>query len=98
MSWGFYIIENVLKENEMDEDTMPIVVEFQDRNIWNPTSDLHLPISRDIVGVYQMEEGKVWEDRKVLDWGEGKVEGVASTKFKENDKVCANIKLFFSWI
>ena len=98
MSWGFYIIENVLKESETDEDKTPIVVEFQDRNLWNPTSDLHLLISRDIVGVYQMKKGKLWEEREVLQWGAGKVEGVASTYFsREDDSFCANIKLFFSW-
>ena len=99
ISWGFYIIENVLKDNEVDEDKSPIVVEFQDRNLWNPTSDLHLLISREIVGVYQMKEGKPWEEREILQWGEGKVEGVASTHFSgEDDGFCANIKLFFSWV
>ena len=99
MSWGFYIIENVFKDNEVSEDKNSLVLEFQSRNLWNPTSDLHLPIEREIVAVYQMKEGASWAEREVVDWGQGKVEGVASIHFSgEKNKFCSNIKRFFSWI
>ena len=95
IAWGFYIIENVFKAEEVHEDLESLVLEFQSKNLWNPTPDLHNIVDREIVEVYQMRQGLDWSGRKRLKWGRGRVEGTQSVHFSGN-KACANIKLFFS--
>ena len=98
ISWGFYIIENIFKDEEVDRDTEAIVLKFQGKTLWNPTIDMHMPVERDIVAVYKLKAEKKWEEKQVLDWGKGKVEGIESSHFRLDGKShCVNIKLFFSW-